>query len=181
MNHKRYGLFSVAVLLCALAGCHPSQARRAGSIQFGASTDISATDANALLAADDSITYLDVRTVGEFSESHPKGASNIPIFVANDAGAFERNVDFLSVVGKNFDKSAKIIVGCRSGSRSKKAQRAMIDAGFTNVVNMLGGFFGKRSVVGKTIIEGWSQLDLPTESGVGGDGAYDAMKKKAGS
>ncbi len=38
-----------------------------------------------------------------------------------------------------FDKSAQIVVHCKSGMRSAKAQKAMQEAGFTNVLNMKGG------------------------------------------
>jgi adenylyltransferase/sulfurtransferase len=35
--------------------------------------------------------------------------------------------------------NAQIVVHCKSGMRSAKAQKAMQEAGFTNVLNMKGG------------------------------------------
>lgn len=37
------------------------------------------------------------------------------------------------------DKSAEIIVYCRSGSMSEKAAQDLVDAGYTNVKNLVGG------------------------------------------
>jgi len=72
------------------------------------------------------LTVLDVRTVDEFKkDGHLVDAKLIP----------------LQLLGKNLnmlDKSKKILVYCRSGSRSVSASRILSDAGFT-VVNMSGG------------------------------------------
>jgi len=72
------------------------------------------------------LTILDVRTVDEFKkDGHLVDAKLIP----------------LQLLGKNLnmlDKSKKILVYCRSGSRSVSASRILSDAGFT-VVNMSGG------------------------------------------
>nr|RUM69615.1 MAG: rhodanese-like domain-containing protein [Sulfurovum sp.] len=75
---------------------------------------------------DGNLTVLDVRTVDEFKkDGHLVDAKLIP----------------LQLLGKNLnmlDKSKKILVYCRSGSRSVSASRILSDAGFT-VVNMSGG------------------------------------------
>jgi len=75
---------------------------------------------------DGNLTILDVRTVDEFKkDGHLVDAKLIP----------------LQLLGKNLnmlDKSKKILVYCRSGSRSVSASRILSDAGFT-VVNMSGG------------------------------------------
>ena len=72
------------------------------------------------------LTVLDVRTVDEFKkDGHLVDAKLIPLQL------LEKNLNML-------DKSKKILVYCRSGSRSVSASRILSDAGFT-VVNMSGG------------------------------------------
>jgi rhodanese-related sulfurtransferase len=174
--------FAVAIFasVLALGGCARSQCAPATSAQkFPAAADITPAAAKALLDSDPSITYVDVRTVREFAAGHPTGAWNIPVLVFDDQGGRAKNAEFLTVVEANFEKDAKLIVGCRSGSRSKMAQGFLKDAGFTNTINMLGGYNGRRSSGGGGQ-PGWSQLSLPTESGTGGDRGYEAVKMKAG-
>lgn len=75
---------------------------------------------------DGNLTVLDVRTVDEFKkDGHLVDAKLIPLQL------LEKNLNML-------DKSKKILVYCRSGSRSVSASRILSDAGFT-VVNMSGG------------------------------------------
>ena len=75
---------------------------------------------------DDNLTLLDVRTPDEFKKNgHIADAKIIP----------------LSYLGKNLqmiDKSKKVLVYCRSGSRSVAAARILDNNGFT-VINMSGG------------------------------------------
>lgn len=66
---------------------------------------------------------VDVRTPPEFTAGHYPGAVNIPL---NEI--FERLTEF----GR---KDRKIIVYCRSGSRSAFAKRILEQAEFTNVAN----------------------------------------------
>jgi rhodanese-related sulfurtransferase len=179
-NPVRVLIVALFASVLAMGGCARSQCAPATSSKsFAAVADITPTTAKALLDSDPSITYIDVRTVKEFEAGHPAGAWNIPVFVFDDQGGRAKNVDFLGVVEANFDKDAKLIVGCRSGSRSKMAQGFLKDAGFTNTINMLGGFNGAHSANGAGQ-PGWSQLSLPTESGTGGDRGYEAVKMKAG-
>jgi len=67
---------------------------------------------------------IDTRTAGEFSGGHIDGAINIPYDVIGN------------VIGKyETDKSKPIIVYCHSGARSAAARKALVHAGYTNVVN----------------------------------------------
>ena len=66
---------------------------------------------------------VDVRTPPEFAAGHYPGAVNIPL---NEI--FER-------IGEFGHKDRKIIVYCRSGSRSAFAKRILEQAKFTNVAN----------------------------------------------
>ena len=66
---------------------------------------------------------LDVRTPGEFSQGHAKGAKNIPLAVLK-----ERLGDL--------DKNKAILTCCASGARSSSARSMLLRAGFTNVHNV---------------------------------------------
>ena len=68
---------------------------------------------------------VDVRTKGEFSESHKDGSINIPL-------------DALSERMNELDNTKPIIVCCASGSRSSLAKRMLISKGFENVHNAGG-------------------------------------------
>ncbi len=81
-------------------------------------------------AAGKGVAYIlvDVRTAEEFASGHIPTAVNIPYDTILDKPPTR-------------DKAALIIVYCRSGSRSAMAYRALIGAGYTNVVNF--GAIGK--------------------------------------
>ena len=165
----------------ALSGCRkPHAASTDSAKKLTSAADVTPTKAKALLDSDESITYLDVRTVKEFEASRPAGSRNIPFLISDENGDWLKNADFLQVVVANFEKNAKLVVSCQSGGRSKMAQGVLKNAGFTNLVNMLGGFLGKRSADGTTLHEGWSELKLPTETGPGGAFSYDRLKAKVG-
>ena len=88
---------------------------------------VSAKVAYEMLEKDDSnLTILDVRTPEEFkADGHLVGAKLIP-------------VDQLAKNLKMLDKSKKVLVYCRSGSRSVYASRVLEKNGFTPL-NMSGG------------------------------------------
>lgn len=73
---------------------------------------------------------------------------------------FVANVDeFVAEQGKT--KSDPIFVSCRSGSRSAVAARMLIDAGYTNVWNIVEGFEGDRKPDGTRTLNGWRNAGLP--------------------
>jgi len=66
----------------------------------------------------------------------------------------------LSKVGANF--STPLYVICRSGVRSKAAAEVLIDAGWTNSVNIAGGFEGDVDAEGRRgTVGGWKVSGLP--------------------
>ncbi len=71
------------------------------------------------------LLIVDVREPGEFASDHVKGSINVPL---GDllAGAPQL---------KSIDKDTEVIVYCRTGSRSRIAEQALRNQGFTNVVN----------------------------------------------
>lgn len=88
---------------------------------------INAKQAIVLLQEDQNVTLLDVRTDKEFNYRHLKNAIHIPVQVLSQK---------LDTLGN--DKNKRIIVYCRSGSRSIKASRILEDNGFTPL-NVKGG------------------------------------------
>jgi len=74
-------------------------------------------------------TFLDVREADEFEQGTIPGSVFIP------RGNLE-----LSIEGKITDKSTPIIVYCAGGARSAFAAKSLAELGYTDVVNMTGGF-----------------------------------------
>jgi sulfur-carrier protein adenylyltransferase/sulfurtransferase len=77
----------------------------------------------------DASAVLDVREPDEYEQGAIPGSIHIP------RGHLEGQVE-----GKLPDKDAPIIVLCASGFRSAFAAKTMQDLGYTNVVNLAGGF-----------------------------------------
>ncbi len=75
------------------------------------------------------IVLVDVRTPEEFKQGHLDNAQNINLF----------DVDFenkFSVINKD----ETIYVYCKVGGRSAKAQEKLLSLGYTNVINLEGGY-----------------------------------------
>jgi rhodanese-related sulfurtransferase len=116
--------------------------------------------------------YVDVRTEAEFSAGHPPGAVNVPV----SSGGVP-NPDFVPVLERALGKDAKIIVGCKSGPRSRRAADALARAGFTDVVEMPAGFGGSRDEFGRPL-PGWVDQGLPVETGAPAGQNYSDMKTR---
>jgi rhodanese-related sulfurtransferase len=121
--------------------------------------------------------YLDVRSIPEFEQGHPTGAANVPLLHFQN-GRMAPNADFQRVVEANFAKDAKLVVGCKAGGRSLQAATLMEAAGYTNVVDMRGGFHGERDPYGRASVAGWEAEGLPVETTSAPDKTYDALSKK---
>ena len=83
---------------------------------------------------------LDVRTPEEYAEGHIKGAVLIPV---------QQLQQRISEVPK--DK--QVYVYCRSGVRSVRAAKMLVNAGFTRIENVQGGFMA------------WKEAGYPVEVG----------------
>ena len=87
---------------------------------------VSDAPANAQVAPD-SFVLIDVRSAEEFASGHLQGAVNIP---------HDRIMEEIGAVAP--DKSARIILYCRSGRRADTALNALKAAGYENVSNYGG-------------------------------------------
>ena len=83
---------------------------------------------------------LDVRTPEEYAEGHIKGALLIP-------------VQELQQRISEVPKDKQVYVYCRSGVRSVRASNILVNAGYTRIENVLGGFMA------------WKDAGYPVEVG----------------
>ena len=76
------------------------------------------------------VQLVDVRTAREFGGGHIKNAKNIDFFSAtNFKNAFEK-----------MNKEKPVYLYCRSGARSLKAARRLVDMGFSKIYDLKGGY-----------------------------------------
>ncbi|CAZ94369.1 rhodanese-like domain-containing protein [Zobellia galactanivorans] len=76
------------------------------------------------------VQLVDVRTANEFSGGHIKNALNIDFF---NAANFEISFSKL-------DKTKPVYIYCRSGARSQKAAKKLVDMGFSQIFDLKGGY-----------------------------------------
>ena len=94
---------------------------------------VDAQEAYLLLEDDDNITLLDVRTPKEFKEDgYIENAKLIPL------SELQNNLHML-------DKAKKVLIYCRSGSRSISASRVLEKNGF-EPINLSGGIIAWKSL-----------------------------------
>tara|TARA_R110002051_G_scaffold48308_2_gene95354 strand:- start:108365 stop:108712 length:348 start_codon:yes stop_codon:yes gene_type:complete len=76
------------------------------------------------------IKPIDVRTASEYNSGHINKAINVDFFSpSNFKSYFEK-----------LDKFKPVYVYCRSGARSQKAARKLVNMGFTQVFDLKGGY-----------------------------------------
>jgi rhodanese-related sulfurtransferase len=122
-------------------------------------------------------TYLDVRSIPEFEQGHPAGASNVPLMHAQ-GGRMAPNGDFQKVVQANFPPQTKLVVGCKSGGRSAQAVGLLSTLGYQELADVRGGFFGERDAMGRTVVAGWAEAGLPVATQAEPGKAYADLQKK---
>jgi rhodanese-related sulfurtransferase len=124
-------------------------------------------------------TYLDVRSIPEFDQGHPVKATNIPL-LHFEGGRMLPNSSFQRVVEATFPKDTKLVVGCKSGGRSLQASGLLTAAGYTEIVDMRGGFGGERDALGRVACAGWADEGLPVATGADPGKSYAELAAKAG-
>lgn len=121
---------------------------------------ISPSEAKQLL--DQGYVYIDVRSAPEFEQGHPPGARNVPIAHLGGAGMVA-NPDFVAAMKAHFPADANLVLGCKGGVRSQRAAMMLEAAGFTNLVEMRGGWAGETDAMGREVERGWAPAGLPVE------------------
>ena len=76
------------------------------------------------------IQLIDVRRPEEFEAGKIEGATNINVL---EEKSFKEQI-------KNLDKAQPVYIYCRSGRRSAKAAQLMLDAGFSKIFDLEGGY-----------------------------------------
>nr|HMR05909.1 rhodanese-like domain-containing protein [Polyangiaceae bacterium] len=74
---------------------------------------------------EDGWQYVDVRSVPEFEAGHVPGSLNVPLLNMGPGG-MQPNPDFMAVMQASFDTGAKLLLGCRSGGRSRRAAEMLV-------------------------------------------------------
>ena len=126
------------------------------------------------------ILFIDVRTRAEteFVGMTSMIDANIPYMVQDVDSWNEKKMKFNmepnsnfaivfddAIKAKNLNKDSKIIVMCRSGSRSAKAANLLDKLGYKNVYSVVDGFEGDKAKSGPNkghrVVNGWKNSDLP--------------------
>jgi rhodanese-related sulfurtransferase len=112
----------LTLILATLSGC--STDNNSSDLNY---SKITAKEAKEMMEDNSSVTILDVRTEEEYNTGHIEGALLIP-----DTEISEKAEEVLT------DKSATILLYCRSGRRSALAAADLIELGYTNVYDFGG-------------------------------------------
>lgn len=121
------------ISLAGLTGCFGAPTGDNGNTNSDSGSNsnsyqqVDAEAAKELMDTGDDYVILDARTQTEYDEGHIPGAILIPH-------------DTVATAAENAlpDKDQLILVYCRSGNRSKEASQALVDLGYTNVVEFGG-------------------------------------------
>lgn len=107
--------------IVGLSGCASTAASDTAVTTIGAAELLE-------VASGSDVVVLDVRTPAEYAEGHVPGSVNIDV----SSPSFTEEIEALP-------KDATYVVYCRSGNRSADAAARMVDAGFTDVLNVDAG------------------------------------------
>ena len=128
---KRVFIFIVTLFVLLLGGCGAQLVQELEPIEqaetieeISARIDVEAAEFEQQMFGN--YVLLDVRSYEEFEEGHIEGATLIP-------------VDEIASRWVEIEEYDKILVYCRSGNRSVTASDILIEAGFDEVYNLLGG------------------------------------------
>lgn len=103
-------------------------------------TDVTVCDARDMIENED-VFLLDVRIPTEYDSGHIEGATLIPYRNIKEPNPQLPNEELLPARIKELphNKNTKILVYCKSGTRSEEASSFLVAAGYKNVYNMDGG------------------------------------------
>jgi rhodanese-related sulfurtransferase len=120
--------------------------------------------------------YVDVRSEAEFEQGHPEGALNVPL-LKNAPGGMAPNPDFLQDMQAAFGPTEALVIGCKAGSRSRRAAEMLASAGFSNLSDQVAGYDAGRDAFGRPL-PGWSRSNLPIGKGQPAGQSYPDVKNR---
>ena len=120
-------LIAICVLLLIGVGCK-NNVKEQQPLTF---KDVDVATANKMIAENNDLVILDVRTPAETE----LGIIPNAIVIDFRESDFDDKISILK-------KSTPYLIYCKSGRRSVDASNKMIEAGFTDVTNMKGGYDG---------------------------------------
>lgn len=135
---------------------------------------VSPEEAQQLLAR--GYTYVDVRSEPEFALGHVPGAVNVPLQRVEDDRLVD-NPEFVPVMLAAFRTTEPLLIGCRSGARSKLAVERLQAVGFERLAELRHGFVGARDAFGRRL-PGWSARGLPVAQAADDASAYSALRAR---
>lgn len=115
-----------------------------------------------LLQSDAALVYLDVRTPEEFAGGHVPDAVNVPVAIRGPSGMIP-NPDFLLECSARFPKDTPLVTGSMRGGRSIRAAGALLGEGYSNVMDMRGGWEGESDAEGEVVFLGWRGRSFPVD------------------
>ncbi|MEG0518596.1 MAG: FAD-dependent oxidoreductase [Bacteroidales bacterium] len=122
--------------------------------------------------ADAGFTLLDVRTKAEFEMGHIEGAVNIPLDELRDIVAdcdLNGGCDLPTKYAQILHPDREIVTTCAIGLRGYLAYRMLIQSGYKNVRNLVGGY--------KTYSTATAEITMGPQGGNGSLGKDEDMEK----
>ena|GEM_PF-699006 len=104
--------------------------------------NIKPVEAENMLNSSDNVVFVDVRTDGEYRSGHIPTAVHHPLLKLKDEAYIKSSF--------KFSKNKKIILYCRTASRSQVASEILENYGYNKIYNLIGG------------IEGWKESGYKT-------------------
>ena len=141
------------------------------TIETGYAGDITASEAYELLRSRRDAVLVDVRTQPEWSFVGVPDLSavnqDVLLIEWQLYPSMALNEDFVPTLmselrGRGTPSDAPVLFLCRSGARSQAAARKISEQGFTNCLNVAGGFEGPLDAARhRGSRDGWKAQDLP--------------------
>lgn len=113
-------IFVFILVLVFMCGCSSESAPKVVNVNKDKAVEL----------INDGALLIDVRSLMEYNQEHIDGAINI------DVQEILNMTDSLVYENANISKDKKIIVYCRSGSRSSSAAAKLIELGYKNVYDL---------------------------------------------